>query len=82
MTEVDKCIVPPGLGTAKDVNEIPQIKVRVELLETDLTTRSSSATLSANASDVDLSFALVSCLRGLAEMRGPGLRSAVKRWVP
>jgi len=82
MTGIDTCIVPPGLATIDEEDEIPQIEVRVELVEADLTTRTASATLPANASDVDLSFALVCCLRGLAAMRGPGLASAIQRWVP
>jgi hypothetical protein len=82
MTGISTSIVPPGLPTIDDEDEIPEIEVRVELVEADGTCRMATATLPASASDVDLSYALVCCLRGLAEMRGPGLRSAVQRWVP
>jgi hypothetical protein len=75
-------IVPPGLATADEEDEIPQIEVRVEMLESDLTLRSASVNLPSNATDVVLADALVDCLRGLATMRGPGLALAIERRVP
>jgi len=82
MTGVSTSIIPPFLATADDEDEEPTIEVNVGLIEADGTARNASVTLPGSATDVDLSFALVQCLRGLAEMRGPGLRSAVLRWVP
>lgn len=75
-------IEPPGLGTVDDEDEPPVLEIHVGLAEGDGTTRVASASLPINASDVDIAFAVVNCVHGLASMRGPGLRSAIQRWVP
>lgn len=72
-------IEPPGLATAIDEADWPTIQIHVTISEHDLTTRTASCTLSADATDSRLAETLLECVRGCAEMRGRGLAAAIRQ---
>jgi hypothetical protein len=76
-------IEPPGLSVADFLGEPDDaIEVLVTLREADVTARTASVTLAANASDGDIVDAFVACLHGCSIMRGPSLSAALQRVVP
>lgn len=83
MIDVDTEVVPPDLEGDEEGDSLPSTYVTVSLIEDDGTHRTANAAVPGDGTDDErIADALVSCLRGVATMRGPGLVAAVlKRLV-
>lgn len=79
MIDVETTLEPPPFSTQL-LGEEPDVDVTIWITETGGTRRMASVTVS-DPSDAQLAEALISCLRGVATMRGPGLVEAVDRRI-
>lgn len=77
---IETTIEPPHLHSGESENE-SGIEVHVGLTEQDLTHRAAACSLPVDASDAAIATAICDCVRGLAEMRGPGLVAEVRQRI-
>jgi hypothetical protein len=77
--DVEAYIEPPDLEDGPDDEGRPTIGLYVNLLEGDGTYRTAHIHVDAEATDTEVADALISCIQGVAAMRGPGLVEAIRR---